>query len=70
MQIDPKTGRRAAAGQSGAVSVWAYRERPVYTYAGDRQPGDINGDSTGEWRGYRNGFKAFWLRDDYYNGAL
>jgi predicted lipoprotein with Yx(FWY)xxD motif len=70
MQIDPKTGRRAAAGQPGAVSVWAYRERPVYTHAGDRQPGDINGDSAGEWRGYRNGFKAFWLRDDYYNGAL
>jgi predicted lipoprotein with Yx(FWY)xxD motif len=70
MRIDPKTGRRAAAEQPGAVSVWAYRERPVYTYAGDRQPGDIDGDSAGEWRGYRNGFKAFWLRDDYYNGAL
>jgi predicted lipoprotein with Yx(FWY)xxD motif len=70
MRIDPKTGRAAAAGQPGALRVWAYRERPVYTYAGDRQPGDINGDSAGEWRGYRNGFKAFWLRDDYYSGAL
>jgi predicted lipoprotein with Yx(FWY)xxD motif len=70
MRIDPKSGRRAAAEQPGAVSVWAYRERPVYTYAGDRQPGDINGDSAGEWRGYRNGFKAFWLRVDYHRGAL
>jgi predicted lipoprotein with Yx(FWY)xxD motif len=70
MQIDPKTGHRAAAGQSDAVSVWAYRERPVYTYAEDRQPGDVNGDGTGEWRGFRNGLKAFWLRDDYYEGAL
>jgi len=70
MQIDPKTGHRAAAGQPDALSVWAYRERPVYTYAGDRQPGDVNGDGTGEWRGFRNGLKAFWLRDDYYEGAL
>lgn len=70
MQIDPQTGHRAAPGRSDALSVWAYRDRPVYTYAGDRQPGDINGAATGEWRGQRNGFKAFWLRDDNFGDNL
>lgn len=70
MHIDPASGHRAAAGQAGAIDVWAYRERPVYTYAGDHAPGDTNGDNTGEWRGYRNGLKAFWLRDEYYGGEL
>jgi predicted lipoprotein with Yx(FWY)xxD motif len=69
IQIDPATGRRAAQGLS-AWSVWAYRGRPVFTYAKDVQPGDVHGDGTGEWRGFRNGLKAFWLRDDYYEGAL
>ena len=70
MTIDPATGYRAKAGQSGAISVWAYRDRPVYTYIGDRQPGDVNGAGTGEWRGQRNGLKAIWVRDDYFNGTL
>jgi predicted lipoprotein with Yx(FWY)xxD motif len=69
LEIDPATGHRAAHSQP-ALRVWAYRGRPVYTYAKDLQPGDINGDGTGEWRGFRNGLKAFWLRDDYYGGAL
>ena len=70
VSIDPKTGRFAAAEQPGAASVWAYRDRPVYTYGGDEQPGDVNGAGTGEWRGQRNGLKAFWLRDDYMGGTL
>lgn len=70
IQIDPKTGHRAAPDQADALSVWAYRDRPVYTYASDRRPGDVFGDGTGEWRGQRNGLKAFWLRDDNFNGAL
>lgn len=70
ISIDPKTGHRAAAEQSDALSVWAYRDRPVYTYGGDRRPGDVNGAGTGEWRGQRNGLKAFWLRDDYMEGTL
>ena len=69
MRIDPKTGHRASADQPDALSVWAYRDRPVYTYAGDRQPGDVNGDAIGEWRGQRDGLKAFWLRDDFFGGA-
>lgn len=70
MQIDPQTGHRATAGQAGALSVWAYRERPVYTYAGDKRPGDVSGDGTGEWRGQRNGLKAFWMRDDYFRATM
>ncbi len=69
MEIDPKTGRRAAAGQPDALRVWAWRDRPVYTFYLDNEPGDINGDSWGEFQGQRNGFKAIWFRDDYFNNA-
>lgn len=69
MAIDPGTGRRASAGQADALHVWAYRDRPVYTYAGDRAPGDTDGDGRGEFNAYRNGFKAFWVRDDYFGHA-
>lgn len=70
VNIDPATGHFADDGQAGALRVWAYRDRPVYTYGGDAQPGDVNGDGTGEWRGQRNGLSAFWLRDDYLRGTL
>lgn len=68
MQIDPKTGHKANDNNPDAVRVWAYRDRPVYTYADDTTPGDVNGDGIGEWRGYRNGLKAFWLRNAYFGG--
>jgi len=70
MRVDPETGHRAAPEQAGAIRVWAYRDRPVYTYGLDKQPGDVIGAGTGEWRGQRNGLKAFWLRDDYMRGTL
>lgn len=70
ISIDPQSGQLAATEQSDALNVWAYRDRPVYTYGGDRQPGDVNGAGTGEWRAQRNGLKAFWLRDDYLGGTL
>ena len=70
IEIDPNTGKRATRGQEGAISVWAYRERPVYTYGEDEKPGDVNGDNYGEFNGARNGFKAFWLRDDYRHNAM
>jgi predicted lipoprotein with Yx(FWY)xxD motif len=69
MLIDPDTGRRATQGQAGALSVWAYRERPVYTCNRDQQPGDANCDSYGEFNGRRNGYRAFWLRDDFGDSA-
>jgi len=70
ISIDPKTGHRAAPEQHDALSVWAYRDRPVYTFGGDSEPGAVRGAGTGEWRGQRNGLKAFWLRDDYMEGTL
>ncbi|HIF85463.1 MAG TPA: hypothetical protein EYQ30_01355 [Gammaproteobacteria bacterium] len=68
--IDPETGQFAAPGEEGALRVWAYRDRPVYGFGGDKRAGDVNGGGTGEWRGQRNGLKAFWLRDDYMRGIL
>lgn len=65
MYIDPMTGKKAGRADAGAVYVWAYRDRPVYTFSGDKQPGDINADGWGEATGKRNGFKAFWLRDAF-----
>jgi hypothetical protein len=70
MAIDPNTGNRAMQGQRGAITVWAYRDRPVYTYGKDEKPGDVNGDNYGEFNGARNGFKAFWLRDDYRDNVM
>jgi predicted lipoprotein with Yx(FWY)xxD motif len=63
--VDPKTGREAQANQEGALRVWAYRKRPVYTYAGDKEPGDMEGNGMGEWQGFRNGFRAFYVRDAF-----
>jgi predicted lipoprotein with Yx(FWY)xxD motif len=65
VEIDPKSGRFANPGQTGALRVWTYRDRPVYTYAGDTRPGDINADGLGEFRAQREGFKAYWIRDDF-----
>jgi predicted lipoprotein with Yx(FWY)xxD motif len=65
IDIDPKTGRRPTT-QGDALHVWAYRDRPVYVYAGDQRPGDVNGDGHGEFRGEREGYNALWLRDDYF----
>lgn len=62
--IDPATGKFATPEQANALRVWAFRDRPIFTYFDDRQPGDVYGDGTGEWRGQRNGLKALWLRDD------
>jgi len=70
LEIDPMTGRLADPEQENALSVWAYRDRPVYTYGGDDKPGDVHGAGTGEWRAQRNGLKAFWLRDDFMGGIL
>ena len=61
--IDPKTGRYVAAGTPGSLHIWAYRARPIYTFAGDKEPGDIVADVWGSAFGNRNGFSAFWVRD-------
>lgn len=69
IEIDPKSGHRALPGQAGALRVWAFRDRPVYTSSRDLQPGDVNGDSVGEYQGKRNGFKAIFLRNEFFNSA-
>jgi predicted lipoprotein with Yx(FWY)xxD motif len=61
--VDPATGRRAQPNQSGALNVWAYRDRPVYTHAADDEPGEFIGHNTGEWHGRWNGYRAFWIYD-------
>lgn len=69
MYVDPGTGRAAAPDQPGALHVWTFRDRPIYTHGYDRAPGEIEGDGWGEYNGHRNGYKAFWLRDDFLNNA-
>jgi predicted lipoprotein with Yx(FWY)xxD motif len=67
MYIDPNTGKHAKAGQPGALNVWAFRKRPVYTYEGDKGPTDINAQAWGEFNGQRNGFRVIAYRDIYSN---
>ena len=67
VHIDAKSGAFVARNALGALHVWAFRDRPVYTYAGDTKPGDINADAHGEFRSEREGFLAFWLRDDFFH---
>ena len=67
IEIEPRTGRPATAGEAGAIRVWAYRGNPIYTYADDTEPGDVKGDQTGEYYGQRNGFTVLWVRDDFYH---
>ena len=66
VEIDPATGRPAAKGQPGALRVWTYRDRPVYVFAGDERPGEVNADGLGEFQSDREGFRAFWWRDDFF----
>lgn len=69
MDIDPQTGKKADSNAPGALHVWAYRDRPVYNCVRDKKPGDIECDTWGEFNGARNGYKAFWLRDDFGRNA-
>jgi predicted lipoprotein with Yx(FWY)xxD motif len=69
MDIDPHTGKKAGSNAVGALHVWTYRDRPVYYCARDKKPGDIECDTWGEFNGARNGYKAFWLRDDFGGNA-
>lgn len=70
INIDPLSGQFAADDQENAMSVWAYRGRPVYTFAGDDGAGFTRGDGFGEFTGRRNGFKAFVLRDNFQRNAF
>lgn len=65
MYIDPKTGKRATQKQPGALHVWTFRARPVYTFAGDKKPTDVNAHNWGEFNAEWNGFKMLMYRDLY-----
>jgi predicted lipoprotein with Yx(FWY)xxD motif len=58
--LNPKTGKWAKKDDPAAWRIWTYRDRPIYTYAGD-EPGDVNGDEFGEHDQNRNTFKAFYM---------
>ncbi len=62
MYIDPKTGKKADADKPGALNVWAFRGRPVYTYVVDKKTYEMNAQDWGEFNGQRNGFRALVYR--------
>ena len=64
--IDPKSGRYVAEGAPGSLHIWTFRGRPIYTFAGDKEPGDIVADGWGEAFGQKNGFSAYWVRDLFF----
>lgn len=63
--VDPTTGRYTAPGAPGSVHVWTFRDRPLYTYAQDAAPGEVRANAFGEGNGWRNGFHAFWTREEF-----
>lgn len=67
--IDPKTGHYAKPDAPGALHVWTFRDKPIFTHGRDEAPGVVRGDGWGEHSGYRNGYKAIWLRDDFNGNA-
>jgi predicted lipoprotein with Yx(FWY)xxD motif len=67
--IDPRTGHPAKPDQPGAIHVWTFRDRPIFTFKDDDKPGDARGNAWGEANGIRNGYKAFYIRDDFFGLA-
>jgi predicted lipoprotein with Yx(FWY)xxD motif len=67
--INLRTGHEAGPGDKDAQAVWAYHGQPVFTYAGDREPGTIKADGWGEFQGSHNGFSAFMVRDEFARNA-
>ncbi len=65
MAIDPATGHRAKDGQANAINVWAFRDRPVFTFIRDDRAGSIKAQNWGEFYGQRNGYKVFFLREEF-----
>ena len=63
--IDPMTGRYVDAGTAGSVHIWTFRDRPLYTYWHDASAGEVRANAFGEGNGWRNGFHAFWVREEF-----
>jgi predicted lipoprotein with Yx(FWY)xxD motif len=50
-QLSKPVGDFSVVKRSDGVSQWAYKGRPLYTHAGDREPGDTVGNALdGKWR--------------------
>jgi len=76
MYVDPMTGKQTTSDASGALNVWTFRERPLYTFSGykgygDRKPTDIKANGWGEGNAGHNGYMAVVYRDisDVRDGA-
>jgi predicted lipoprotein with Yx(FWY)xxD motif len=68
MYIDPKTGKPTKAEAPGALNVWTFRERPLFTFAGykgygDHKPTEIKANGWGEGNAGHNGYMAVIYRD-------
>lgn len=63
--VNPRTGRQAEPTSPDALRVWAFRNKPIYTFSGDTYVGSIEADAWGQDHGRRNGYTAFWVRDDF-----
>jgi predicted lipoprotein with Yx(FWY)xxD motif len=63
--IDPATGRYVDAGTPGSLHIWTFRDRPLYTFAHDTMPGEVRANAWGEANGWRDGFHAFWVREEF-----
>jgi predicted lipoprotein with Yx(FWY)xxD motif len=50
-QLSRPVGDFSVVSRNDGVSQWAYKGRPLYTYTGDREPGDTVGNALeGKWR--------------------
>jgi predicted lipoprotein with Yx(FWY)xxD motif len=51
-EINPRTGALCAAEEECGLRVWAHNGKPIYTYAGDKRPGDYHGHFRMTWPFY------------------
>ena len=65
IEINPKTGHYAIAGEPDAARVWAFNGRPLYYYFEDKKPGDTLGDGRGVGHAGLYSFRAFVLGQQF-----
>ncbi len=62
-RIDPRNPVRVLKNDTEGVRVWAYQGRPLYTYPGDKAPGDYYG------HGYGHEAGGGWFTQTVYGSA-